>query len=93
VVFRLTGWYLDAMRTTIDSAGRVVIPKSLREAIGLGDGGEIEIQLVDGALLVAPPTVGKRVETRDGRATIVAEEDLPPLPDRVVRDVLDAVRR
>ena len=81
------------MRATIDSAGRVVIPKSLREAIGLGEGGEIEIQLVDGALLVAPPTVRKRVETRDGRAIIVAEADLPPLPDRLVRDVLDAVRR
>ena len=81
------------MRATIDAAGRVVIPKSLREAIGLGDGGEIEIQLVDGALLVAPPTVRKRVEQRDGRATIVTEEALPPLPDHVVRDVLDSVRR
>ena len=81
------------MRATIDAAGRLVIPKSLREAIGLGDGGEIEIQLVDGALLVAPPTVRKRIEERDGRATIVAEEDLPPLPDRIVRDVLDAIRR
>lgn len=81
------------MRTTMDAAGRVVIPKSLREAIGLGDGGEVEIQLVDGALLVAPPTVRKRIEARDGRATIVAEQDLPPLPDQVVRDVLDAIRR
>jgi AbrB family looped-hinge helix DNA binding protein len=81
------------MRTTMDAAGRVVIPKSLREAIGLGDGGEIEIQLVDGALLVAPPTVRKRIEERDGRATIVPEQDLPPLADQVVRDVLDAVRR
>ena len=70
-----------------------MIPKSLREAIGLGDGGEIEIQLVDGALVVAPPTVRKRIEEHDGRATIVAEEELPPLPDQVVRDVLDAIRR
>jgi AbrB family looped-hinge helix DNA binding protein len=81
------------MRATIDSAGRVVIPKSLREAIGLGDGGEVEIQLADGALLVAPPTVRKRIEDRDGRATIVAEEELPPLSDHVVRDVLDSIRR
>jgi len=81
------------MRATIDAAGRVVIPKSLREAIGLGDGGEIEIQLVDGALLVAPPTVRKRIEEHDGRATIVAEQELPPLTDQVVRDVLDAIRR
>ena len=81
------------MRATMDAAGRVVIPKTLREAIGLGDGGEIEIRLVDGALLVAPPTVRKRIEQRDGRATIVPEEHLPPLPDDVVRDVLDGIRR
>lgn len=81
------------MRATIDAAGRVVIPKVLREAIGLGDGGEIEIQLVDGVLVVAPPTVGKRIEDRDGRATIVAEQELPPLSDRIVRDVRDATRR
>ena len=81
------------MRASIDAAGRVVIPKSLRDAIGLGDGGEVEIELTDGALVVSPPTVRKRVEDRDGRATIVAEEDLPPLPDHVVRGVLDAIRR
>ena len=81
------------MRTTIDPAGRVVIPKAMREAVGLGDGGEVEIQLTDGALLLSPPSVRKRIEERDGRATIVAEEELPPLSDRVVRDVLDTVRR
>lgn len=81
------------MRSTIDSAGRVVIPKPLREAIGLADGGPIEIELVDGALRVAPPTVAKRIEDRGGRATIVPDEDLPPLSDDVVRDVRDATRR
>lgn len=70
-----------------------MIPKSLREAIGLGDGGEVEIELTDGALVVAPPTVRKRIEQRDGRAVIVAEEPLPPLADDVVRDVRDGLRR
>lgn len=77
----------------MDAAGRVVVPKSFREAIGLGDGGEVEIQLVDGSLVVSAPTVRKRVEVRDGRATIVTDEDVPPLPDHVVRDVLEATRR
>ena len=81
------------MRASIDAAGRVVIPKSLRDAIGLGDGGEVEIELTDGALVVSPPTVRKRVEDRDGRAIIVAEEELQPLSDHIVRDVLDAIRR
>lgn len=81
------------MRTTIDTAGRVVIPKALRDAIGLGDGGDIDIELVDGGLLVAPPTVRKHIEERDGRAIIVAEENVPPLSEEVVRDVRDAIRR
>lgn len=70
-----------------------MIPKSLRDAIGLGDGGEVEIELIDGALVVSPPTVRKRVEQRDGRVVIVADEDLPPLDDQVVRDVRDSLRR
>ena len=81
------------MRATIDAAGRMVIPKALRDAIGLGDGGDVDIELVDGALLVAPPTVPKRIADRGGRAVIVAEQPLPPLSDEVVRSVTDAVRR
>ena len=71
----------------------MVIPKSLREAIGLADGGEVEIDLTDGGLFLAPPTVSKRLEIRDGRAVIVADEALPPLTDDIVGDVRDALRR
>ena len=70
-----------------------MIPKSLRDAIGLGDGGDVEIELTDGALVISPPTVRKRVEQRDGRVVIVADEELPPLDDQVVRDVRDSLRR
>jgi AbrB family looped-hinge helix DNA binding protein len=40
---RLGRWYIDGMRTTIDKAGRVVIPASLRERAGLSPGAELEI--------------------------------------------------
>jgi AbrB family looped-hinge helix DNA binding protein len=36
-------WYGAAMRTTIDKAGRVVIPASIRERVGLIPGSELEI--------------------------------------------------
>lgn len=81
------------MRVAIDGSGRVVIPKSLREAIGAADGGVVEMELVDGALVLSPPTVRKRVVERDGRAVVVADEPVPPLSDDVVRGTLDAVRR
>ena len=37
------GWYSDVMRTTIDKAGRVVIPMAVRERAGLSAGAELEI--------------------------------------------------
>src|SRR5262245_8958127 len=36
-------WYLDGMRTTIDKAGRLVIPAAIRERAGLTAGTELEI--------------------------------------------------
>jgi AbrB family looped-hinge helix DNA binding protein len=36
-------WYSDGMRTTIDKAGRVVIPAAIRERAGLTPGAELEI--------------------------------------------------
>jgi AbrB family looped-hinge helix DNA binding protein len=36
-------WYCDAMRTTIDKAGRVVIPAAIRDRAGLIPGSELEI--------------------------------------------------
>ena len=36
-------WYIDDMRTTIDKAGRVVIPAAIRERARLTPGAELEI--------------------------------------------------
>jgi len=81
------------MRTSIDAAGRLVIPKSFRDALGVGRGGEVDIEFTDGYVVVSCPEVRKRLVERDGRAIIVAEEPLPPLTDEVVDDVLRSVRR
>lgn len=42
------------MKTTIDSAGRVVIPKALRDAAGLTPGQELQAEFRDGAIMVEP---------------------------------------
>lgn len=52
------------MITTIDKAGRLVIPKPLRDRVGLGPG-EVEIE-VDGAALRIEPVTGFSLERRDG---------------------------
>lgn len=43
------------MRTTIDKAGRIVVPKRLRVALGLAPGTELEILAVDDRLEIDVP--------------------------------------
>lgn len=72
------------MRTTIDAAGRLVIPKALREQVGLGPG-EVEIS-TDGA--------GVRVEAVPGDALVEVDGKLiiPASGDKVTDDDVQALR-
>ena len=81
------------MKTTIDRAGRVVVPKAWREELGLGDGGEVELTLVDGRIEIEVVPTAVRLERRDGRLVAVADRDMPPLTAELVRDTLERVRR
>jgi len=51
------------MRTTIDAAGRVVVPKALRDQLGFSPGSELELLAIDGRLEVSVPS---RVRVEDG---------------------------
>jgi AbrB family looped-hinge helix DNA binding protein len=66
------------MRTTIDKAGRVVIPAALRERAGLTAGAEIEIVEDDGALRLARVATGPKLvkvgRRLVARPTVRAEE-------------------
>ncbi|MDQ3973208.1 MAG: AbrB/MazE/SpoVT family DNA-binding domain-containing protein [Actinomycetota bacterium] len=77
------------MRTTIDRAGRIVIPKPLRDQLGLRPG-EVEVT-ADGAGLRIEPVASDEVAEEGGRAVI------PPcgavLDDETVRALRDAGRR
>jgi AbrB family looped-hinge helix DNA binding protein len=82
-----------AMRTTIDPAGRLVIPKRIRDRLGLRGNEQVEITERDGRIEIepAPTEVGL---VREG-SVLVARPDcaLPPLTDEIVRETLDRVRR
>lgn len=80
------------MRTTIDAAGRLVIPKALRERLGLGSGGEVELVERDGVIELSQAPVDVRVEQREYGPVLVAD-DTEPLTDDDVRDILEQVRR
>lgn len=81
------------MSTTIDAGGRIVIPKAMRDALGLTAGSEVEIALRDGAIVLSPVGTGMRLAKRGRSVVAEAEEDLPALTADAVRATLEGVRR
>lgn len=77
------------MRTTIDTAGRLVIPRSLRNRIGLACGGEVEIEL-DGAAIRIEPVAG--TELREDGGLLVIPTTGTSIDDTLVRELIDADR-
>ena len=84
---------MRAMRTTIDDAGRVVIPKELRTRAGLSGGQEVEITERDGTIEIEPAPTPMRLKRTRGAVVIAPDRKLPPLTDEIVRATLDRVRR
>jgi AbrB family looped-hinge helix DNA binding protein len=77
------------MRATIDKAGRLVIPKALRDHLGLRPG-EVEV-IADGAGLRVEPLAGESLSERDGRMVIPAGG--VEIDDAAVRTLRDAGQR
>jgi AbrB family looped-hinge helix DNA binding protein len=81
------------MRVAIDKVGRIVIPKSMRDALGIDGPTELELTERDGALELTVPYIKAHLEVRDGLSVIVPDEPVPPLTAEMVRDVLERVRK
>ena len=77
------------MRATIDKAGRLVIPKPLRERLGLYPG-EVELT-TDGTGLRIEPLAGEALEEQQGRLVIPAGGS--PIGDEQVQALRDADQR
>ena len=81
------------MKTTIDKAGRVVIPKKIRDAVGLEPGMELDVRMCDGRVEIEPAAVPVKLVRRPGGMLVaVPEIPLDPLPHEVVEQALDELR-
>lgn len=81
------------MQTTIDAAGRIVIPKATRERLGLDAGRLVEIREHDGRLEIEAVATPMTLEqTADGLVAVPASP-VPPLTDDVVRATIEGTRR
>lgn len=58
------------MRTTIDKAGRVVIPAAIRRRAGLKPGSELEIQLEDDGVCIRRVVEAPRLVRERGRLVV-----------------------
>lgn len=77
----------------MDAAGRIVIPKPLRDSVGLAAGVELEVHEREGRIVIEPaPTPMKLAKSRHGLVAVPSVE-LPPLTDDLVRATLERVRR
>ena len=81
------------MRTTIDAAGRIVVPKSLRESLGLKAGQLLEIQANDGGLEIAIAATAMQLTKRGKGVVAVPTVTLPRLTADEVRGTLERIRR
>jgi len=81
------------MRTTIDKAGRIVVPKAMRDELGLSGGQEVEIGLTDGRIEIEPVPVRMWLERRNGMLVAVTDREMPPLTAEKVREMLEQIRR
>lgn len=78
------------MEATVDSVGRVVIPKQLRDALGLRAGAKVDISFYGAGLQLVPAGRTARLVEEDGELVIAGETRID---DDVVFALIDAGRR
>lgn len=81
------------MKATIDAAGRIVVPKPLRLALGLKPGQALEIRAGDGRLEIEIAPTPMALARRGKGVVAVPADELPALTSEQVRDTLERVRR
>jgi AbrB family looped-hinge helix DNA binding protein len=80
------------MRTTIDYAGRVVIPKAVRDSAGLAPGSAVSVEYRDGSVHIEP--ICKTVKwIRKGSFVVArAPSGTPALTADRVRKIIEETR-
>jgi AbrB family looped-hinge helix DNA binding protein len=78
------------MKAVVDSAGRIVVPKPLRELVGLEAGSTVEISRYGAGLALLP--TGRTAQLVDEDGALVATGETR-IDDDVVFGLIDAGRR
>jgi AbrB family looped-hinge helix DNA binding protein len=83
-------WYHIPMEAVVDQAGRIVLPKSIRDALGLQPGTKVDISPYGAGVQVLPAGRTARLVDEDG--VLVSAGDTP-VDDEVLFSLIDAGRK
>ena len=81
------------MKTTMDSAGRLVLPKDIRQQAGIRPGMSLEIHVKDGRIEIEPEPLKVKLERRGRLLVAVPRESVEPLTETIVEGTRRKVRR
>jgi AbrB family looped-hinge helix DNA binding protein len=77
----------------IDRSGRLVVPKVLRDELGLEPGQPLRASVRDGRLEIEPEPIDAELVERDGVLVITPSEPVPALSREEVRLIIESTRR
>lgn len=78
------------VETTVDGMGRIVVPKALRDALGLTPGAKVDVSRYGAGLHLVPVSRTARLVESDG---VLAAESATTVTDDMVFELLDSGRR
>lgn len=81
------------MNTTIDSNGRVVVPQQMLDALGLVPGKTVDLEIVDGSMVIFPAPTTVTIDKSSPIAVARAADCVEVLTEQEVLDTLHNVRR
>lgn len=81
------------MKTTIDHAGRLVIPKNIRHEAGLKPGMPLDVRWEDGKIAITPAPLQVKLERRGRLVVAVPTKDRPRLSTDTVERTRKRLRR
>lgn len=81
------------MKVTIDGAGRLVVPKALRDELNLEGGDLLEVRVREGRIELEPVATPMRLVRRGKGLIATTAEPLPRIGADDVRAIVDSQRR
>jgi AbrB family looped-hinge helix DNA binding protein len=81
------------MKTTIDAAGRLVIPKDIRQQAGLRPGMSLDVRVREGRIEIEPAPLKVKLEKRGRLLVAVPQEAVRPLTHELIEETRRKLRR